>query len=263
MKEKDIIKLIKEGCSDDRIYHLFLLKRTGAVEPRYAYWKHQEDVLEDYVSAFSGLGYPIICRQDNVEIEAWNGKRIDTTVKFDTGRPGLTLTVTWSCRPQNKRNQWLFTITLSDDNYKDIRLEFGYKHLDATRAISSVVSEWDDIQDGWSSILELTRKLRKKISVGNSTIDAILHHYLSMNPLPYSIVKEKGDTHLKLKLSYRRYIEFKLSPTMDMTKLTEIARMVNAVEEAMKSVGTINLTVRNYGNNIVWEEPERNFSDED
>lgn len=97
-------------------------------------------------------------------------------------------------------------------------------------------------------------KLRKMVDIGNATIDTTLQALLPQSGLTYNISKDyEGNTYLRIKLRYRRSIVINLLPTMDMAHLSTLLETITKAQDLLNSVGNLNLTVKNYGNNIEWE----------
>ena len=122
--------------------------------------------------------------------------------------------------------------------------------------IVAIISRWPKFAAEWKGIEERIPKLMKRLDVGESTIDAVIKALLQGRDWTYNVFKKNRDTYLRIKMTHHRCIEIKLLPTMNMAKLATLATMIDSVTEALATVGSVNLTVRNYGNDIDWQNTE-------
>jgi len=151
----------------------------------------------------------------------------------------------------------IFAVLLSLPNQKVYDITGKFKNDGIVPYIYSL-EKWDVYASEWERAQEFINKSRKKLEIGKSTISMMLENILNENKWEYVLYTEYYATTLKIKMRYHRCIEIKLTPSMDMAKLTQITEMVKTVTNAMNAVGNINLTVKNYGSDVKWKSTKGN-----
>lgn len=151
---------------------------------------------------------------------------------------------------QNKKELWYHIRVLTPlEDY----ITIGNPSKSLAEEITTIIKRWPMFAAEWKSIEERIPKLMKRIDVGESTIDAVIKALLQGHDWTYNVFKKNRDTYLRIKMTHHRCIEIKLLPTMNMAKLTTLTTMIDSVTEALTTVGSVNLTVKNYGNDIEWQ----------
>ncbi len=133
---------------------------------------------------------------------------------------------------------------------------FGYLKVQKGRLLEDVLETIDLITNCQAQLRQWDLdKIRKHMEVGEKTMEAIARNILAQCAFPYCMQKKGKDLHIWLKLPYHRCIQLKLPPQMDPIRLKGILEHIAQVNEVFQAIGSVNLTVKNYGNDIVWENP--------
>lgn len=254
MTESDIVKLIKAGRTDDAIKQLFLQEgqRMGGFYKKGAPYKqaplnrmHQVmkvPILDGIEAAGFTLAHDVTTELAPHRSDTYRGVCEDTQ-----------LTLIWH-RVANQPHNSSFSLRLIMGNgdiwyWSDPGEDIGNR-------VVAFIKRWRKWQRQRHTIEQDIRKARKKLDVGSSAIDAILHKLLEENKLTYAIREEGKDRYLLVKLRYHRRIEIKLKPDMNMALLATLAELIATVRSAMDKVGSVTINVRGYGNNIDWKQSE-------
>ena len=133
---------------------------------------------------------------------------------------------------------------------------FGYLKVQKGRLLEDVLETIDLITNCQAQLRQWDLdKIRKHMEVGEKTMEAIARNILAQCAFPYCMQKKGKDLHIWLKLPYHRCIQLKLPPQMDPIRLKGILEHIAQVNEVFQAIGSVNLTVKSYGNDIVWENP--------
>ena len=133
---------------------------------------------------------------------------------------------------------------------------FGYLKVQKGRLLEDVLETIDLITNCQAQLRQWDLdKIRKHMEVGEKTMEAIARNILAQCAFPYCKQKKGKDLHIWLKLPYHRCIQLKLPPQMDPIRLKGILEHIAQVNEVFQAIGSVNLTVKSYGNDIVWENP--------
>ena len=133
---------------------------------------------------------------------------------------------------------------------------FGYLKVQKGRLLEDVLETIDLITNCQTQLRQWDLdKIRKHMEVGEKTMEAIARNILAQCAFPYCMQKKGKDLYIWLKLPYHRCIQLKLPPQMDPIRLKGILEHIAQVNEVFQAIGSVNLTVKNYGNDIVWENP--------
>lgn len=133
---------------------------------------------------------------------------------------------------------------------------FGYLKIQKGRLLEDVLETIDLITNCQAQLRQWDLdKIRKHMEVGERTMEAIARNILAQCAFPYCMQKKGKDLYIWLKLPYHRCIQLKLPPRMDPIRLKDILEHIAQVNEAFQAIGSVNLTVKNHGNDIVWENP--------
>ncbi len=159
----------------------------------------------------------------------------------------------WEVSGKKKKELWYYIRFLTPlEDY----ITIGNPNKTLAEEIAAIISRWPKFAAEWKGIEEHIPKLMKRLDVGESTIDAVIKALLQGHDWTYNVFKQNRDTYLRIKMTHHRCIEIKLLPTMNMAKLATLATMIDSVTKALATVGSVNLTVRNYGNDIDWQNTE-------
>lgn len=133
---------------------------------------------------------------------------------------------------------------------------FGFLKVQKGRLLEDVLETIDLITNCQTQLRQWDLdKIRKHMEVGEKTMEAIARNILAQCAFPYCMQKKGKDLHIWLKLPYHRCIQLKLPPQMDPIRLKGILEHIAQVNEVFQAIGSVNLTVKSYGNDIVWENP--------
>lgn len=133
---------------------------------------------------------------------------------------------------------------------------FGYLKVQKGRLLEDVLETIDLITNCQAQLRQWDLdKIRKHMEVGEKTMEAIARNILAQCAFPYCMQKKGKDLYIWLKLPYHRCIQLKLPPQMDPIRLKGILEHIAQVNEVFQAIGSVNLTVKSYGNDIVWENP--------
>ena len=133
---------------------------------------------------------------------------------------------------------------------------FGFLKVQKGRLLEDVLETIDLITNCQAQLRQWDLdKIRKHMEVGEKTMEAIARNILAQCAFPYCMQKKGKDLYIWLKLPYHRCIQLKLPPQMDPIRLKGILEHIAQVNEVFQAIGSVNLTVKSYGNDIVWENP--------
>ncbi len=254
MKESDIVKLIKAGHTDENIKNAFLREgrqmgafcKKGAARKRAPLNRVCQNMKADILNGIEAAGFSL-SHDGTTELAP---RRSDT---YRGQWEDTQLTLIWH-RVANRPYDSRFSLRLAMGNGDVWYLCETGNHIG--NMCVNFIKRWREWQMQRTTIGQDIRKIRKRLEVGISTLDAILHKLFEENKLTYAIREEGKDRYLLVKLRYRRRIEIKLRPDMNMALLSALAELITTVRAAMDMVGSVTINVRGYGNNIDWKQSE-------
>ncbi len=262
MKESDIRRYIKNGWTDEQIRYAFrkegertehFTKKGKNVPcsptqaPRHTVG---QDKKESILNGVKAAGFTLT----HDEVREHGPQRAD--IYHGTGK-GCALSLIWH-RHATKRRESAFSLRIvMPDTAVWYLTYFDLFNGNINKVLTGFIRHWHNWHQQHETIEQQIQKVRKKLEIGASTLEAVLHEFKSRSGLTYDLRRQEHDSILRIKLRYRRCIEIKLRPGMNMALLSAITEMIAELSAVLDKVGSLNLTVKNYGNNMEWKQAER------
>ncbi len=259
MKDSEIMSYIKAGWSDEAITQTFLRgahylgnftrKQAGhhGMAPRHTIAQTRKSEILDSIRA---EGFTLTLD------ETRERGRERSEIYHGMGK-GCTLRFIWH-KEAGKRMGSNFSLRVVMPNDAVWLLaNFDRRDGNAGRELTKFIRAWNEWKEQRPGFAQRLAKLRRKFDVSSSTLDAVIRKLTKTSGLTYELTQDMRGSTLRLKLRYHRCIVIRLRPDMNMTRLASIMDMIESITAALDNVGALNLTVKNYGNNVEWKVAER------
>ena len=243
MTDDDIIKYLQQGHGINKIQY-DLLKEYYPRFQKYNYNRiPYKTSLDKWLEDFRSIGFEV------VETDSWDTNH-GLTHQYVLERAGVRVEFNWEESKYPKRKSY----SVSYITPYDYTIGIGAPKETLNEDIAAILEKWPAFLEEWQSIEARIPKLQKQLEIGEATIDAVIKNLLRSRNCKYLLSKDAWTTTLIIKMRYGRYVEIKLKPTMNMAKLANFAEMIDTLSEALNTIGSIELVVRqNYRYHINWK----------
>ena len=246
MDRNELISRVKRGEDTRQIKMLYFFNLLPRFPATSRFLIRCGENPMQYIYLLKPLGFQVVDTCDaDCNAVVWQEKAASYHLSLDE----FGVSIYWDTN-KGKDDLGFFSIVFTTPDRE--KHELGGYHIKVIEMIQNTIENWNEWIAQWKELEKEIPKIRKSTEVANNTLDSIIPSIMQKNGWEYHIERINGDTILKIKVACHRCIEIKILPTMDIPKLLQLFDQIPNLSSVLSDCGMMNITVRNYGNDIKW-----------
>lgn len=246
MDKTELIRRVKRGEDTRQIKMLYFFNLLPRFPATSRFLIRRGENPMHYIYLLKTLGFQVVDNRDaDCYAEVWQEKAASYHLTLDE----FSVSIYWDTN-KGKDDLGFFSIVFTTPDRE--KHELGGYHIKVIEMIQNTIENWDEWIAHWKDLEKEIPKIRKSTEVANNTLDIVIPSLMRQHGWDYHIERINGDTILRIKVAFHRCIEIKILSTMDLPKLLQLFDQIPNLSSALSDCGMMNISVRNYGNDIKW-----------